>query len=129
MNEALLILSIVINIVVVTAIIWLIAEQKKLKQQLDLLDDDVERNNKDIAGLCSAAVSVDNRLLDSSDLLKDIVDKVTEFENSVQPEPESQPYHSAIQRVKNGANIEELTQQCGLSRDEAVLLIRLHGHA
>jgi len=32
-----------------------------------------------------------------------------------------------IQRVRQGADVAELMQQFGLSRDEAVLLIRLHG--
>ncbi len=131
MNEVLLILSVVINVVAITGFVWVITEHKKLKQQLTILSDEVERNNKDIVGLCSAAVSVDNRLIDSSDQLKNIVAKVTDCEHQEyqQHEDGQQPYHDAIQRVKNGADVEELIQQCRLSQDEAVLLIRLHGHA
>mgnify|MGYP003859430139 FL=1 len=115
-----------IIIIIVAAFIWLILKYNKLRQELTVLRSDVERANKDIAGLCSAAVSVDRRLLDSGEKLKDIVEKVTDFEQHEQQT--SQPYHTAIQRVRNGADAEELTQQCGLSRDEAVLLIRLHGN-
>lgn len=134
MNEFLLILSVVINVVVITGFVWLIIEHKKLRQLLTILSDEVERNNKDIVGLCSAAVSVDNRLVDSRDQLKNIVEKVTGFEHQEYQEHQphedgQQSYHDAIQRVKNGADVDELIQKCRLSQDEAVLLIRLHGHA
>ena len=35
---------------------------------------------------------------------------------------------NATIQILMSADAEELTQQCGLSRDEAVLLIRLHGN-
>jgi len=132
MNEVLLIIAIVIIVSVVIVLVWLISEYKKLKQQVTILSSEIERNNKDIAGLCTAAVSVDNRLIDSHDQLTEIVNKVTDFEQNepqsvlVQPQPQS--YDNAIQRVRNGASVEELTKQCGLSQDEAVLLIRLHSN-
>ena len=99
---------------------------KKLRQDYIILSKHVERNNRDIAGLCSAAVCVDSRLSDNNEQLNGIVEKVTDFEQHEQQT--SQPYHSAIQKVRNGADAEELIQQCGLSREEALLLIRLHGN-
>jgi len=99
---------------------------KKLRQDFINLSGCVERNNKDIAGLCSAAVFVDSRLSDNNSQLTGIIEKVADFEQHEQPS--SQPYHNAIQRARNGADAEALIQQCGLSREEAVLLIRLHGH-
>ncbi len=125
MNEALLIIFIIIIACVAVALIWLIIENKKLKLQITTLSEEVERNNKDIAGLCSAAVSVDNRLIDSRDQLKEIVNKVADFKQYEQQT--EQPYQDAIQRIRKGADVEELTKQCGLSQDEAVLLVRLHG--
>ena len=86
----------------------------------------MERNNRDIAGLCSAAVCVDSRLSDNNEQLNGIVEKVTDFEQHEQQT--SQPYHSAIQKVRDGVDAEELIQQCGLSREEAMLLIHLHGN-
>jgi len=140
MNEVLLISAIVIVVITFMLLVWVVLENKKLKQSLSTLKNDVERNNKDIAGLCSAAVSVDSRLTNSSEQLKDIVedvaesrdrlrrivDKVSGLEHHEQQDNSSQSYHSAIQRIHEGANAEELIKQCGLSRDEAVLLIRLH---
>lgn len=127
MNEILLIVSIVLNIIVISVLAWVINRYKSLKQRVIMLGDDQDRNNKDIAGLCSAALVVDKSLGDSRDQLKNIVAKVTDFEQHESHEP--QHYQDAIQQVKNGASEEQLIQACGLSRDEAVLLIRLHGHA
>jgi len=141
MNEVLLISAIVIVAIIFMLLVWVVLENKKLKQSLSTLENDVERNNKDIAGLCSAAVSVDSRLTNSSEQLKGIVeevtesseklrrivDKVTGLEYHEQQDSSSQSYDSAIQQIHEGANAEELIKQCGLSRDEAVLLIRLHG--
>ena len=127
MDSILLITLIIITISIAGVLVWLVFQHRKLKQDFNFLSDYVERNNRDIAGLCSAAVSVDSRLSDNNEQLNDIVEKVTDFE---QHEPQaSQPYHSAIQMVRNGSNAEELIQQYGLSREEAMLLIRLHGNS
>jgi hypothetical protein len=44
-----------------------------------------------------------------------------------QSETESQGYAFAIEKIQRGVNIDELVKSCGLTRDEAVLLMRLHG--
>ena len=126
MDNILLIIFLTISLLIVGLFVWLIMAHKKLRQDYIILNEHVERNNKDIAGLCSAAVSVDSRLTNNNAQLNGIVEKVADFEQYEQQS--KQPYHSAIQRVRNGADAEELIQQCGLSREEAVLLIRLHGN-
>lgn len=125
MNDILLIAFIIITLLLVAVLVWLVIEFKKLKQNFVVLSEDVERNNKDIAGLCSAAVSVDSKLTDNNKQLDGIAKKVTDFEQLEQTT--SQPYHSAIQKVRAGADADELVKQCGLSREEAMLLKRLHG--
>lgn len=122
MNDVLLVISMIITVVIVATIIWLIFEHKKLKKKFGLLNSCVERNNKDLAGLCAAAVIVDKRLSESGNQLNDTVEKRTV------PEPQEQPYRNAIQLILEGANTEDLMQQIALSRDEADLLIRLHGN-
>ena len=126
MDNILLIIFLTFALVVAGVLVWLILAHKKLRQDFIILSEYVERNNNDIAGLCSAAVSVDSRLSDNNAQLNGIVEKVADFEQHEQQS--KQPYHSAIQKVRNGADAEELIQQCGLSREEAVLLIRLHGN-
>jgi len=127
MDNIFLMTFLIITLVITGVLVRLILAYKNLRQDYINLRDYVERNNRDIAGLCSAAVSIDNKISDNNAQLNGIVEKVADFEQHEQKT--SQPYHSAIQRVRNGADAEELIQQCGLSREEAMLLIRLHGPA
>ena len=126
MDNILFVTFLTITLVIVGVLARLMRGYKKLRQDYIVLSEHVERNNKDIAGLCSAAVCVDSRLSDNNEQLNGIVEKVTDFEQHEQQT--SQPYYDAIQKVRNGAVAEELIQQCGLSREEAMLLIRLHGN-
>ena len=107
-------------------LIWVVLGYRKLKQDFIRLSENVERNNRDIKGMCSAAVSVDNKIYNNREKLNEVVEKIDEFEQGEQEF--NPPYYSAIQRVRQGADAEELIQQYGLSREEAELLIRLHGH-
>lgn len=111
-------------VLVILILLWLVFAYARLKRELQSLKDYAERNNKDIAGLCSAAVTVDTRLQERDQLIKELQQKLTQL-NTV--ETTAQPYHSVIQKVRSGADLNELMQNCGLSRDEASLLIRLHG--
>ncbi len=118
-----------VTLVIIAVIVWLVFEYKKLKQEYQTLSEYIQRNSTDIAGLCSAAVSVDKQISLNDQKFNDIFEKLAEFEVQQQQQQNvSQPYHSAIQMVKNGAVEEELIEQCGLSKEEAILLIRLHGH-
>lgn len=126
MNNILLISLFIIAILIVGVLIWLVKEHLRFKQEFVVLSHTLERNNRDIEGLCSAAVSVDRRLSDNAENLLGMIEKVKDFDN--QQQQTSQPYHSAIQKVRNGAKADELIELCGLSREEAALLIRLHSH-
>ena len=126
MDNILLVTLLTIILVITGVLVRLMRGYKKLRQDYIILSKHVERNNKDIAGLCSAAVFVDSKLSDNNAQINGIVEKVTDFE--LHEQQASQPYYDAIQKVRNGAVAEELIQQCGLSREEALLLIRLHGN-
>ncbi len=124
MGNVLLIISF-ITIILLGALAWLILEHRKLKQNFILLSNNVQRNNNDIAGICLAAVSVDNRISQNGQQLEVVAEKLVDSEQNGQQL--NHPYSSAIGKIRHGANSEELIQQCGLSKEEAELLIRLHG--
>ena len=125
MDNILLTTLVIIVIVLVGGLVWLVQEHKRLRQDYNYLLNSVERNSQDIAGLCSAAVTVDTTLSAVDKQAKNMLEKIDNFEQYEQQA--GQPYQSAIQRVRNGAEVEELVVQCGLSREEALLLIRMHG--
>ncbi len=125
MINVLLLSFVALTIILLGMLVWLVLEHRKLKQSFIRLSDNVQRNNNDIAGICLAAVSVDDRILDNGRQLELVTEKLADSEQNEQQF--NHPYSSAIQRIRHGANIEELIEQCSLSREEAELLIRLHG--
>lgn len=80
--------------------------------------------NKDLAGLCSAAVQVDSRLAESREQVNGLVDRI---ENYGGDDIVSSAYQSVIDKVQEGFSEQDIIKECGLSREEAALLIKLHG--
>lgn len=112
----------------------LLLSHRKLQQELASLQSQIQRGNEDIAGLCSAAVAVDGRLAANEIRLGDVLSHMVALQQTppVHHEPEEikhdqeQGYQLAIAKIHQGANIDELVKACGLTRDEAMLLVRLH---
>lgn len=124
MTHIFLIIIAVLLLIIIAVLIWLVIQNKKLKREHIALTEYVARSSRDIASLCSAAVAVDDRMLTTDEMVRELVEKIADF---AQTEQTSQPYHSAIQQARSGVSIDELMHSSGLSRDEAALLIRLHG--
>ncbi|WP_020483659.1 DUF2802 domain-containing protein [Methylomonas sp. MK1] len=132
MSEYLLLVLAGVVVFVLAMLVWLLRQQQTLKQQFQSLDERVQRSNEDVAGLCSAAVAVDRRLAANDSRLNSIVDQVNTQRQTVTNVAPAEPipasgYEDVIQKIRNGVGIEELVRDCGLTRDEAVLLMRLHG--
>ena len=94
----------------------------------------MERSSGDVAGLCSAAVAVDNRLASNELRLDGLLENIAQMQEPSPPaiieepnEEQPQGYESAIEKIRRGASVDDLVKTCGLTRDEAVLLFRLHG--
>lgn len=128
---AALIIEGVTIIIMLVVLFWLVRAQLKLKHDYQVLNDIVHGNSNDIAGLCSAALTVDSRIatVDSriaaaDGYIDDLAAKIADVEQNDQS---SHPYSGDIRKVRSGASVNELMQNSGLSHDEAALLIRLHG--
>ena len=112
---------------------------KRVQQDYQSLRSQIQRSSDDVAGLCSAAIAVDKRLSANEGQLSQLLLTATQVpsqlasfkqENHVTyeaNEQEPQSYALAIEKIQRGVNIDELIKSCGLTRDEAVLLVRLHG--
>ncbi len=128
---AALIIEGVTIVVILIALFWLVRAQLKLKHDYQVLNDIVHGNSNDIAGLCSAALTVDNRIatVDNRIAVTDgqIDDLAAKIADTEQNDHSDHPYSIDIRKVKSGASVNELMQNSGLSHDEAALLIRLHG--
>ncbi|MDF1584545.1 MAG: DUF2802 domain-containing protein [Methyloprofundus sp.] len=124
MDTDLLIIVVLCFSLLALGLLWLALEQQKLKRMNQVLAEQIDSMSKDITGLCSAAVTVDSRIAISTQQMADLLDKLGDYEHK---ESEASPYHSVIQRVRSGASAQELIKDCGLSREEAALLIKVHG--
>lgn len=129
-----LIIESVIIVIILALFFWLLRAQTKLKRQYQMLNDSVQGNGNDIAGLCSAALAVDSRIAAvdkrvtmTDGLIDDLAAKIGEMEQTGLAGHPDHPYSIDIRKVRSGASVNELMQNSGLSHDEAALLIRLHG--
>jgi len=134
MNNPVMVALIIEGITIVVMLVvlfWLVRTLLRLKHDYQVLNDIVHGNSNDIAGLCSAALTVDSRIatVDSriavtDGQIDDLAAKIAEVEQNDQS---SHPYSGDIRKVRSGASVNELMKNSGLSHDEAALLIRLHG--
>ncbi|MGZ8095890.1 MAG: DUF2802 domain-containing protein [Methylosarcina sp.] len=106
------------------AIVWLVRSYLKLKNNYQVLLSTVQGNSKDIADLYSSAVTTESRLVTANEQLRALSAQISAVQ---QVKHIADPYSTIIHKVRNGANIDDLMRDCNLCRDEAVLLIRLHG--
>ncbi|PPD31550.1 MAG: hypothetical protein CTY19_13675 [Methylomonas sp.] len=112
-------------------------QHKRLQQDYQSLRSQIQRSSDDVAGLCSAAIAVDKRLSVNESQLSQLLNVGYMSQQSLSRqqeqianesnEEEPQGYALAIEKIQRGVNIDELVKSCGLTRDEAVLLMRLHG--
>jgi hypothetical protein len=112
--------------------LWVLRQLAKLKQAHEELSRQVLRGDGDIAGLCSAAIAVDSRLAEIESQIASLAQDFSLHQQVVtataltNDQPELEGYAQAIQMIINGASAEELVKKCGMSRDEAMLLISVN---
>mgnify|MGYP001611507450 CR=1 FL=1 len=109
---------------VAVALVVCYRQVRYLRQEVESLARRLAGQTDDIVGLCSAALSVDQRLAKNEKRLGELFDWV---ESQKTQEKLNQPYHSAIELIRRGGDAAQLVAQCGISREEAALLLRLHG--
>jgi hypothetical protein len=98
--------------------------QSRLRAEQEALVGKIAAQTDDLSGLCAAAVSLDKRVQRHEQRLGELhgwlEDRKTE-------ERLNQPYHLPIDLIRRGADASRLVAECGISREEANLLLRLHG--
>ncbi len=127
MNEILL-TSILLALIVITVIlIKLLINYARLAQSYKALEETMQRNNEDIAGLSAAGVKVDERLNEIYQNQQHFNVKLSQVEEmSANVGGATQANHKIIQRINQGAGVEELMVECGVTRDEAELFLKMH---
>ncbi|MDT8406919.1 MAG: DUF2802 domain-containing protein [Methylococcales bacterium] len=103
------------------ALFWMLV---RMQARLRDLMATIDVQNRDLAGLSIASASVDENVAQLKARLEVLAEQVGEIEAVNET---AQPYHGVIQQVRSGATSEQLVKSFGISREEAALLIRLHG--
>jgi len=116
-------------VVMLAVLVWVLRVNTRLKRDLLRLEGIVKVNCNDIAGLCNAAVTVDNRINTTESQLNELWGQLDQYQQQAERniEESAHPYSGDIRKVRSGASVDELMQSSGLTHDEAALLIRLHG--
>ncbi|MEE9398217.1 MAG: DUF2802 domain-containing protein [Methylococcales bacterium] len=112
----------------------------KLKNQYSSLSTAFHSNAADLGALCSSALIQDKRIFAlEQKLLESVVSgdeksivaprMEMDLDNSEDdfPEPDEHVYQAAIKGIRQGVNAQQLVDDWGMSKDEADLLVRLHG--
>ncbi|MES9875134.1 MAG: DUF2802 domain-containing protein [Candidatus Sedimenticola sp. PURPLELP] len=92
--------------------------------QIDDLTGRVEYLASNLNALCSGAVGVDQRVSRLEQKGRDLEYRQESMETHQHSE---RPYGSAIHMVHQGATVNRLMDELGLSRSEAELLVSMHG--
>lgn len=124
MTDIFLIVLAHVMVTIAVMLLWLARTHLKLKDEVRVLKNIVQKNEQDIAGLNSLGVAADSRLAIVDEQMQALSAKISTFQ---QNEQSVNPYNVIIQKIRYGASVEELMRDCSLCRDEAVLLMRLHG--
>ncbi len=106
------------------AVAWIWRRQREMEKRLHEYLHCQQHQQLDIAGLCAAAIRVDERLLDLGRSIGEMHEWAQGMARSVGQEMHS--YQEAIERIGQGAGVDDLVDECGLTREEAALLIRMH---
>jgi cell division protein FtsL len=113
-----------ITVTVSVMLLWLARTHLKLRKEVEALHTMVRKTGQEIASLASFEIAADSRLAIVDGQLRALSAKLSAVQ---QNEQSVNPYHVIIQKIRHGASVEELMRDCSLCRDEAVLLMRLHG--
>jgi type II secretory pathway component PulJ len=124
MNSTLIIaaLAIVAAISVSAAALVLVLVRR---QRTSLVQRDLELAGlkEEMRALCAGAVGLDQRMAAVEQRGRQLKERQEQIELREQGD---RPYPQAIRMVQNGASVDELVSVCGLSRNEADLIVMMH---
>ncbi len=100
--------------------------ESRRRESLAQYKRDIDTLKQTVGALCSSAVGVDKRVNRLERMGRDLEERQENIEQHGQyGDP---PYSDAIRMVQEGAGVDELTRELGISRDAADLIIMMHGH-
>ncbi len=119
----LIFISITCIVVLTTALVLLAMKQSRLQHALAENQAKTERLMDELKALYAGAAGQGNHIARLETQVNSLSDRQEQLDVK---DPTSQSYSEAIELIQNGASIDDLMRR-GLRREEADLLMRLHG--
>ena len=114
-----LVLSLLVGLLVVGSMLY-----RHLQRRSERMERALVAMRRDMRVLCTSAVGVGERLIEVEKRLSSTESRQDELE---QRDNNEQPYQHAAKLVSMGADIDELIDNCGLSKAEPELVMLMHG--
>ena len=119
-----ILLQIAILVFVVALLVVEVVRILRFSQRENKWQGSVNHLQEDVQALCAGAANLGKHLSVMEQRLRRLSERQDQVEMR---DPVQQPYGHAIRLAQRGADVNELISNCGLSRGEAELLLRLHG--
>lgn len=117
-------LSLILVVLLALALLLLWKKQGELRRVISDSERQLQRHQEELKALYSGAAGVGSHLARLDTQVTTLSDRQEQIDVH---DPTTQNYTLAIDLVRQGADATELMRQCGLLREEAELLVRLHG--
>ncbi len=114
---------IVVTVILVVALLVLAKKQSKMQQQLSESQCHVEQLMDELKAIYAGAAGQGNHIARIEEQLGQLSDRQEQLDEQ---DPSNQGYSDAIELIQSGASTDELVRH-GLRREEADLLMRMHG--
>lgn len=115
--------TIVVTVGLVVALLVLAKKQSKMQQQLSESQHRVEQLMEELKAIYAGAAGQGNHIAHIEEQLGQLSDRQEQLDEQ---DPTNQNYSEAIELIQSGASTDELVRH-GLRREEADLLMRMHG--
>lgn len=124
MSEIILLFLIFLVVVLAIACFFFYRQISENQARLHNLEQHVKWHAQSISGLTAGTIGVDKRLRSLQQSEKELAQRQDSFEAQNLPD---MPYEQAIRSVQQGADVDQLIDEYGLSESEASLIFQLHG--
>lgn len=110
--------------VLLVATLVLIQRQRRLSRELNSVNAQIKVIENELRALYAGAAGVGAHLARVESKLGNLSYRQDQVDVR---DPTVQTYNQAIEMAQRGASVNDLMKRCGLLREEAELLVRLHG--
>ena len=113
------VIAIVALAISVVTLIISYTQNSRLRSQVQHQQDELRAITADVNAVCSGAVNLGQHLAHLEKRAHQLLQRQDQLEMH---EPSTQSYRHASKLIGNGADLEEVMENCGLARGEAELL-------